>query len=174
MEFKYLGRKGVIVVNGGTNDIDKSCIKRNGVSVMMTQFMQKYNNTNIIVVNIPHRHDLAKDSRTNLEIQAFNAKLNKIAKSFRHVALVEIDSNRKYFTKHGLHLNNAGKEWLAKSIATQTDKLINNINKIGPIIALNWKEETTNESVKLTYNHRNRATNCNRKLPVTISKDFLW
>ena len=76
---------------------------------MMTQFMQKYN-TSIIVVNIPHRHDLAMNSRTNLEIQAFNAKLNKITKSLRHVALVEMDSNRKYFTKHSLHLSNARNE----------------------------------------------------------------
>jgi hypothetical protein len=89
----------------------------------------------------------------SLEIQAFNAKLNKIAKSFRHVALVEMDTNRKYFTKLSLHLNNAGKEWLAKLIATQIDKLISNINKIEPVIALNWKEETTNESIKLTDNH---------------------
>ena len=75
MEFKCLGRKDVIV----TNDIDNNRILKNGVSVMMTQFMQKYNNTNIIVANISHRHDLAKDSRTNLEIQAFNAKQSKIA-----------------------------------------------------------------------------------------------
>ena len=109
--------------------------KRNGISVMMTQFMQKYNNTNIIVVYIPHRHDLAKDSRTNLEIQAFNTKLSKTAKSFRHVALVEMDSNRKYFTKYGLHLNNAGKEWFAKLIATQINKLINNINRNESVVA---------------------------------------
>ena len=79
MEFECLGRKDVIVINGGTNDIDNNGTKINGVSVMMTQFMQKYNNTNIIVANISHRHDLAKDSRTNLEIQAFNAKQSKIA-----------------------------------------------------------------------------------------------
>jgi hypothetical protein len=133
--------------------IDNNSTKRNGVSVMMTQFLQKYNNTNTIVVNIPHRHDLAKDSRTILEIQAFNAKLNKTAKSFRHVALVEMDSNGKYFTKNGLHLNNAGKEWLAKLIATQIDKHINNINRTEPVIALNWKEQTTNEKINVTDNH---------------------
>jgi hypothetical protein len=76
--------------------------------------MHKYNNTNILVVNISHRHDLAKDSRENFEIQAFNSKLNIIAKSFRHVALVEMDFKWEHFTKHGLHLNNAGKEGLAK------------------------------------------------------------
>jgi hypothetical protein len=150
MELKYLERKDVIVINGGTNDIDNNSTKRNGVSVMMTQSMQKYNNTNIIVVNIPHRHDLAKDSRANFEIQAFNAKLNKISKSFRHVTLVEMDSNRKYFTKHSLHLNNAENEWLAKLIATQIDRIINNINRIEPVIALNWKADTTNESINVT------------------------
>ena len=77
MEFECLGRKDVIVINGGTNDIDNNGTKINGVSVMMTQFMQKYSNTNIIVVNIPHRHDLVKDYRTNLKIQVFNTKLSK-------------------------------------------------------------------------------------------------
>jgi len=98
---------------------------------MMTQFMQKYNNTNIIFVNIPQRHDLAKYSRTNLEIQAFNTKLSKIATQFSHVTLTEIDFNRNYFTKHGLHLNNAGKEWLANLIASHIDKLVTS-TKLNP------------------------------------------
>jgi hypothetical protein len=55
---------------------------------------------------------------TNLEIQAFNRKLNKMAKVFSNVAVVEIDLNRKYFTPHGMHLNKSGKEWLSKLIAT--------------------------------------------------------
>ena len=95
----------------------------------MTQFMQKYNTTNIVFVNILQRHDLAEDSRTNLEIQAFNAKLSKIATLFSHVTLVEIDFNRKYYTKHGLHLNTAGKECLAKLIASKIDKLVSDNNK---------------------------------------------
>ena len=104
MEFMSLGRKDAIVTNGSTNDIGNNSTKRNGTLVMMTQFMQKYNNTNMIFVNIPQRHDLAKDSRTNLEIQAFNTKLSKTAKLFGHVMLLEIDFERKYFTKHGLYL----------------------------------------------------------------------
>jgi hypothetical protein len=39
-------------------------------------------------------------------------------------------------------------------IATQIDKLISNINKIEPVIALNWKEETTNMNINVTDNHR--------------------
>ena len=112
MEFMSLGRKDAIVINGGTNDIGNNSTKRNETLVMVTQFMQKYNNTNIIFVNIPQRHDLSKDSRTNTEIEAFTTKLSKTAKLFSNVALVEIDFNRKYFTKNGLHLNNAGKSGL--------------------------------------------------------------
>ena len=65
MELKSLGRKDVIVINGGSNDIDNNSAKRIEVLVMITWFIQKYNNTNMIVVNIPLRHDLAMDSRTN-------------------------------------------------------------------------------------------------------------
>jgi hypothetical protein len=50
-----------------------------------------------------------------------------------------MDFNRKQFTKHGLHLNNAEKEWLAKLTASQIDKVTNNINKTEHVIALNWK-----------------------------------
>jgi len=69
MEFMSLGRKDAIVIKGGTNDIGNNSTKRNETLVMMTQFMQKYNNTNIIFVNIPQRHDFAKYSRTNLKIR---------------------------------------------------------------------------------------------------------
>jgi len=70
-ELLNLGKKYVTVINGGSNDIDNNA-NRNGVLVRMTQFIQNHNNTNIIVLNIPHRHDLTKDSRPNLEIQTFN------------------------------------------------------------------------------------------------------
>jgi len=76
-----LGKKDVIVINGGSNDIGNNA-NRNGILVRMTQFIQNHNNTNIIVLNIPHRHDLAKDSRPNLEIQTFNAKLAKSQRNY--------------------------------------------------------------------------------------------
>jgi len=39
-------------------------------------------------------------------------------------------------------------------IASQIDKLVSDINKTEPIIALNWKEETTNVSINVTNNHK--------------------
>jgi hypothetical protein len=52
-------------------------------------------------------------------------KLNKRAKSLRNVKLVEMNFNTKCFTKHGLHLNNVGKEELDKVVALQINKIIN-------------------------------------------------
>ena len=88
------------MVDGESNNIDNNTEKRNSVLVHMLQFAQKYTNTNIIMVNIPLRHDFAMNSQINLEIQDFNTKLSKRAKLFRHVDLVEMNFNRKYFTKH--------------------------------------------------------------------------
>jgi hypothetical protein len=35
-------------------------------------------------------------------------------KAFKHTALIKLGSNRDLFTKHGLHMNNKGKEVAAR------------------------------------------------------------
>ena len=74
MEFKLLGKKDIIVINGGTNDLDNNSEKRKSALVHMLQFAQKYVNTNIIMVNTSLRHDLAMDSQISFEIHDFNMK----------------------------------------------------------------------------------------------------
>ena len=134
----------------------------------------------------------------NLEIQAFNKKLNKMAKVFSHVAVVEINLNRKHFTRHDMHLNSSGKECLSKLTATQICRLVNDENKNVPVILLAWKDESTDKQntvnslseqdttspLNLNWNKPdstitkekslNRAITGNRKLPVTRSNEFLW
>ena len=80
-------------------------------------------------------------------------KLHKSAKLFRHIELVEINFNRKYFTKHGFHLNNAGKEGLAKVIASQINMIINCSSNENPVIPLQWKEEATTKSIIVNTTH---------------------
>jgi hypothetical protein len=60
MELLSLGKKDVIVINGGSYDISNNNANRNGILVLLTEFIQKYSNTNIIVINIPHRHESCK------------------------------------------------------------------------------------------------------------------
>jgi hypothetical protein len=73
-------------------------------------------------------------------------KLNKRAKSLMNGELVEMNFNRKCFTKHGLHLNNAGKEELAKVVALQINKIINYTSNDNLVIPLRWIEEPINKS----------------------------
>jgi lysophospholipase L1-like esterase len=108
-ELKCLGKNDVTFIRGGSNDIDRSNSKESGILALMIHFIQKYNNTNIIILNIPHRHNLANVAKINSCIQAYNSKLKNILKAFKHVSLVEMSTNRRHFTKHGFHLNNFGK-----------------------------------------------------------------
>jgi hypothetical protein len=104
-DYKCLGKSDAIVINGRTNDIDNCNVNVKGILTPMIKFIQKYNNTNIVIVNIPHRYDLMNLDKKNLCIQAYNSKLQNMLNSFKHVSLVEMSTNRCHYTKHGFHLN---------------------------------------------------------------------
>jgi hypothetical protein len=120
---------------------------------------------------------------TNLEIQAINRKLSKMANVFSHVAVVETDLNRNYFTQHGTHLNKSRKEWLSKLIATHICRLAKSNNGDVPVIALNWKNETADKQntvnvhkkSKISPDQNNRLPSKRaRRLPTTKHGDFSW
>ena len=201
-DFKCLGKSDTIVINGGTNDVDTCKGKDKSVLISMVNFMQKYNNnTNIVILNIPHRYDLMKLDKWNLCIQAYNSKLKNMLKTFKHVALVEMSTNRSHYTKHGFHLNRQGKEWLAKQIVKQIEMLVEVSSKSNPAIPLKWLEESPNfinDNNRLTSESKDtqglipsnqsnnnqismgandllrRISTRNKKVPITMSKDFLW
>ena len=141
MEFKCLGRKDLIVINGGSNDLAKNPGEVNSALLCLLKFAQKYSNTNVLMLNAPIRYDPLTNYRTKHIIKNFNDKLQKSVKLFNHVHLIEMTTDRKYFTKHGLHQNNLGKERLAKEIASQIREIVNfgTINE--PAYPLHWKEE---------------------------------
>ena len=196
---KCLGKSDVIVINGGANDISSKRTHTISAVGKMTRFVQKFNNTNIIIVNIPHRYDLDRTSVINSEIQAFNKQLLKVEKAYSHVNILETDLDRKLFTRHGMHLNKRGKEWLSKSIATQISKLVINKDRDAPNIALKWKDElqinqdpkfhiasvsppdqsnNTNNEIQIETLHTEtvipRSSNRQKRLPITRNEDFLW
>ena len=53
-DFKCLSKNDAIVINGGTNDLDKCKVNINGILISTVKFIQEYSNTNIVVINIPH------------------------------------------------------------------------------------------------------------------------
>ena len=107
----------------------------------MVCFAQKYNNTNIIIVNIYHRHDLDRTSEINTEIRAFNRLILKVAKAYNHITTVDTDLDRKLFTRHGMHLNKRGKEWLVKLLATHISRLGTEKARVSQKIVLKCKDK---------------------------------
>jgi hypothetical protein len=87
------------------------------------KFTTETQNTNILIVTAPHRHDLHESSCVNKEIKQFNSKLHKIMKIKSNVKIIETDLSRNNFTKHGMHLNASGKEKTVELIG-RTIKLL--------------------------------------------------
>jgi NAD-dependent SIR2 family protein deacetylase len=69
-ETEHMTQKDVVIVCGGANNVSKNeSIK--GLK-HITQFMQNRRNTNVIIMNAPHRFDLEESSCVNKEVKVFN------------------------------------------------------------------------------------------------------
>jgi lysophospholipase L1-like esterase len=110
-----LNKNDVIIFCGGARDISKNNTQ-NGLRHLM-DFVKKTKHTNIILISVPHRHNLVYWSCVNKEVETFNRKLIKLIKPLEHVLIAKSESNRNYFTSHGLHLNNKGKEQVAREVS---------------------------------------------------------
>jgi len=135
-EITHMTKRDVVIVCGGANNINKNeSIK--GLKAV-TQFVQSRSNTNVIVMNAPHRSDLEETSCVNTEIKRYNRKLNDIMRRYNHSKVINMSANRDHYTTHGLHMNKAGKDWLARRIADSINKLFTN-QELVPI-TLEWEE----------------------------------
>ena len=121
-ELKSLGKEDFLIVSTGTNDLDNPLTNINNILAPLMTFINEWKHTNIVIVDVPNRHDLGHDSVSNSKkrkIVRYNEKLYRLLNPYSHVSIVEVSSNRDHYTKHGLHLNKYGKEELAKQIAVQ-------------------------------------------------------
>jgi hypothetical protein len=55
----------------------------------------------------------------------FNRNLREYLKAYNNTQIVEVASNRDYFTRHGLHLNRKGKDSIAQKIAAAIQDQLN-------------------------------------------------
>jgi len=76
--------------------------------------VQSHKQTNLIVISAPHRFDLRANSCVNKEVSVYNNKSRKLLKPCDNARILEVDSQRESFTRHGLHMNKNGKERMAK------------------------------------------------------------
>jgi len=188
----HLTKKDIVVLCGGTREIGRNESKK--ALQQIRNFVQNHNQTNVIVVSAPYRHDLDPNSCVNKEVTVYNRKLKKHLKVFDNTKIVEVDPQRELYTRHGLHLNQNGKEQMAKKIVL-TVKSILHKKTINPIVlsgkthidALatdhrmkNIPKHDTTESNNTQASTSNNPTSVIRsstrlkKSPNTMLKDFLW
>ena len=116
-----LGTKDFVIIMAGSNDVARN--ERNKATTNIKETVSKLQQTNILLCNFPHRYDLADTSCVNNETKKANRELNELSKEFKNVTVIDVSSlNRNMHTRHGMHLNNKGKNY----IAHQTSMVIRN------------------------------------------------
>ena len=148
-DLKLLGKNDYLIISAGSNDITAN-INVNEIIVPLLEFTQRNYHTNIILVNISHRYDLANrdiSRSTNEKITKFNTKLNKLQNAFSHVKIVETPTERSHFTKHGFHLSYLGKDHVANLISKYIESRILTTKSL---LQIEWNNVQSNETHKET------------------------
>jgi hypothetical protein len=101
---------------------------------------------------VPVRYDSEARSHINEQIENYNKKLVKVIKSFKHVKLVRVTTDREHFTKHGLHLNIKSKEIMSKELLKNLQ--IKHESQKVAAIQLPWINEATKAGVQNIKNVR--------------------
>ena len=99
-------KNDVIIVCGRTRDISNS--DTNEGLRCFKQFAMKTSNTNVIILDAPHLHDLQEKLCVSKEVIILSSKLCKLTKSFQHVQLLITNMIGNLLMKHGLHSNSSG------------------------------------------------------------------
>ena len=130
---------------GGSNDIARNNSTVDTKNIL--EFVINSNHTNVIIMHSPHRHDLIRNPCVHREVEAFNRKLCKRLRRFEIVKMIEVFSERAFYTKHGQHMNKGGKEIMSKKTVATIVCVLN--SKVEPI-SVKWSnEEVTNNKEHL-------------------------
>jgi hypothetical protein len=160
-EIRNLTPGDAVVIWGGANDVSRNN-SQDGLK-SLTKFVKGHRQTNIIIMCVPHRHDLPQWSCVNKEVENFNRKVVKLMKPYQHVTVMRIEPDRKFFTQHGLHMNNPGKERLATELANTAANIL---IKHKAVLSLGWKNEqedsATNEAVIILGGKNDKEDSINK------------
>jgi len=175
---KSLKCDDVVVIWGGSNDISRNNVKDALKNV--NEFVKGTMETNIVLINAPHRHDLIPDSCVNKEVAKFNRQLKKIVKLYPNVHLLEANLDRNYFTRHGMHLNPKGKELLSQQLAAVVENVFSKEQSVPIITPWEAPSLVPNDSETQDLSTDDKRPELagflqhRRKCPVRRNQDFLW
>ena len=143
-ECKKLTKKDILTIWGGTKDVSKNESQEGLLGIR--KFIQTNLNMTVFVLNLPKRWDLEDQSCVNKEISQFNRKLSKYWKPFEHARYIEVKCDSKCHTRHGLHLNARGKEYIAKQLVTFIKVQPNRMEQT--VLPLYWKKTQRQDGIK--------------------------
>ena len=143
--FGKLTKKDVVVVWGGTCDVGKDESEK-GLH-QIGNFAESMKHSNVIVMTVPYRHDLERNSCVNHDVKVFNRKLKKHLKVHYNTCVLKVDKERKLFTRHSLHMNLKSKEHVAYKI-TRGIKAILKREKSVPI-TLKYKGDSERDNKEM-------------------------
>jgi len=109
-----LTKEDLIIFLGGTNDISRNEAKKGLRS--LKDFTQRTINTNLILLEAPHKYDLSPQSCVNTEVKLYNKRLQSFVSVSNHVRVLSTPTERRHHTRHGLHLNKKGRDWVVKNV----------------------------------------------------------
>ena len=110
-----------------------------------------------------------QSSFVNNEIRSFKRKLMKSVRAHQHASILEMSSDWKLFTNHGLQLIGLGKEVLSKQIVSHTHIYSTRPEKGPPPLMLNWN---SNRSYTDSLHQRrvaNRTSSRTKKNPHQVN-----
>lgn len=123
---KKLSSRDLVIIMGGTNDTGRGEPSQLTISQGMKDLLSWNISASIVVTNIPYRHD---QPSLNNNIHFLNGTISKMIQNYRGIlnisnANVTEDLHRRYYTRHGLHFNKAGKRLVSERLA----ELVKHIN----------------------------------------------
>lgn len=115
------------VLFAGTNDIARN--EKKGLIRALRKRIDVLRNKNVIVVSVPHRHDLPSWSCVNKEVLKANEEMETVCKYFKNAKFLDISKlGKRFHAKKGLHLNGLGKMYV-------TDKILDIVNETENLVS---------------------------------------
>jgi hypothetical protein len=102
-----VAKEDFLVIWGGSNNISRNNTNKSISSV--SDFAKINPESNIILINAPHRHDLTPHSCVNKEVAKYNRQVKTVVKQYSNIQLLNLNLDRSNFTNHGMHMNSKGK-----------------------------------------------------------------
>ena len=100
---------------------------------------------------------------------------------YNYTEVTDMSANRDHYTRHGLHMNGKGKDWLARRTVDTINKLFVN-QELAPI-TLEWEESSEKRDQPKTIGHKESNSGIEQQEVRTSSRiqkqprkmdTFLW